>query len=206
MSKFTPSMRESKLNAFKHPWSASIAGAGTCTHTAQEPHSPMPVNTFSHNGRKSKSNAIEHPRSTNAGRAGYTQKISRAQLRLIHTAKRVLNLSDAQYRDLLEEHCGVRSAKELRTHAQVQTIMNAFYAQGFESQKGDEAIGTRRIRAVRALEKEAELILGNNWHARLRGACNYCFAFYEYEACTFEQIRRLRGFITKTHKRAGGMK
>lgn len=57
-----------------------------------------------------------------------------AQLALIHVAKKQLCLGDDEYGLILDSVCGVSSAKDIRTDADVKALMQAFQRLGFKQQ------------------------------------------------------------------------
>ena len=59
------------------------------------------------------------------------EPLTAGQMRLIHTARRALKLSDAQYRTLLDEAAGTRSSRELM-RGDMDAVMRAFRSCGFE--------------------------------------------------------------------------
>lgn len=66
------------------------------------------------------------------------------ELALIHTAKRALGLDDDQYRDLLEEWTGKRSAGAL-SPAQRQTVIEHLRRMGFEPRPNARSKAVQKV-------------------------------------------------------------
>lgn len=60
-------------------------------------------------------------------------KISKGKIALIHVAKAKLNMDDDTYRELLENVCGTRSAKDVETK-DFESLMNVFRQIGFQKE------------------------------------------------------------------------
>ena len=68
--------------------------------------------------------------------------MTREQLALIHVAKKQLDMDDALYREMLEQHGGVKSARDLSSRG-FQSVMSAFERMGFKSNGGRRRFGVR---------------------------------------------------------------
>lgn len=60
-------------------------------------------------------------------------KINKGKIALIHVAKAKLNMDDDTYRDLLENVCGTRSAKDVETK-DFENLMAVFRQIGFQKE------------------------------------------------------------------------
>jgi|UniRef100_A0A7C3E0I7 hypothetical protein len=61
-------------------------------------------------------------------------------MKLIHTARRQLNLDDEAYRSILQGAAGVASSKDLQTSNQFDEVMKAFKNLGFRYRQKQEVI------------------------------------------------------------------
>jgi signal recognition particle subunit SEC65 len=61
-------------------------------------------------------------------------------MKLIHTARRQLNLDDEAYRSLLQGAAGITSSKDLQTSTQFDEIMRAFKNLGFRYHQKQEVV------------------------------------------------------------------
>lgn len=76
-------------------------------------------------------------------------------IKLIHTARRQLNLNDEAYRSILQGAAGITSSKDLQTAEQFDEIMKAFKNLGFRyRQKQDIIIPNRASKAQIAYIKK----------------------------------------------------
>ena len=68
--------------------------------------------------------------------------LSRRKLSLLHVAKHKLRLSDSDYRDLLHDAAGVRSAKDL-DDAGFDAVLERLDALGFRTRRIERGLGER---------------------------------------------------------------
>jgi phage gp16-like protein len=68
--------------------------------------------------------------------------ISNSKLKLLHTAKRQLNLSDPQYRAILQKAAGVSSARDLDEDG-FERVLTRFQALGFKTLREHRGFGDR---------------------------------------------------------------
>lgn len=92
--------------------------------------------------------------------------LSRKKISLIHVAKARLGLDDEQYRKLLEESGGVRSAADL-DDAGFDELMRRFKLMGFESDAARKAYGDRPGMAT-----PAQVILVRKLWEQHTGSCD----------------------------------
>ena len=75
--------------------------------------------------------------------------ISNPKLKLLHTAKNKLHLSDPEYRAILREAAGVSSASDLDEDG-FKRVLSRFQALGFETLRQQRSFGDRPGRATPA--------------------------------------------------------
>jgi hypothetical protein len=68
--------------------------------------------------------------------------ISKPKLKLLHTAKNKLHLSDPEYRAILREAAGVSSARELEEDG-FEQVLARFQALGFKTRREERSFGDR---------------------------------------------------------------
>jgi phage gp16-like protein len=88
--------------------------------------------------------------------------ISAKKIQLIKVAQRKLGLDDATYRDALEAHAGVRSAKQL-TDKGFRAVMAHFERCGFEVRSSFQDAADRPNRPDMATDKQLRKIYASWW-------------------------------------------
>jgi hypothetical protein len=80
-------------------------------------------------------------------------RMDRKKLAVIHIVKKELGLSDEEYRDILEQHAGVRSAKDLDEQG-FRRLMR-YFVRSRHYRSGRDAITLRQKMFIRHLVSEA---------------------------------------------------
>ena len=111
-------------------------------------------------------------------------KISKKQKAVLHVAKGQLALDDDTYRDVLEAHAGVRSAKDL-DYQGFKSVMKHFEACGFKAQSSKLKARREERRVGMATAAMLRKIYASWW--ALGGT------YYEQG----KELRALRGFLKK---------
>lgn len=127
----------------------------------------------------------------------------KAMIAKIHIARKELNLTELQYRDILKKLTGKTSTKYM-TSAELHRVLAAFYQMGFKPKKKKSIpamVSDSKQGMIARIEQAAPQILGIKWHRRLRRFIEYKYEKSELQFLTLNELRGVWAFLRAVERK-----